>query len=297
VATYNVHVIALVVALVLSSPLLLSSPRAFAQPADAYLTEVVTVPSGDLKLRAVLGRPRGDGPFPAYIQNHGSMTVEEAGRNPWSRITRDSLSDTLARNGYVVLVLARRGYKGSEGVAMTYSQNQTSGGRSGRRAADVMRGAEEEAGDVVAALDYLSTLPYVDKDRVGVGGVSLGGLVSIMAAARDPRFKALITMAGGYRQLGPGSVDEAWAPLQAVWESAARRLHIPVLILWAKNDMVLDRDVGRELEKDLRLAGKRVEMTVYPEFEQNGHFLFSRPEGYPLFVPDAMRFLDRNLKR
>jgi dienelactone hydrolase len=286
-----------VIALLVGLALLLVSPAAIAQPVDSYITEVVTVPSEDLKLRAVLGRPRGDGPFPAYIQNHGSMTVEEANRNPWSRITRDSLSDTLARNGYVVLVLARRGYKGSEGVAMTYSQHQTSGGRSGRRASDVMRGAEEEAGDVIAALDYLSSLPYVDKERIGVGGVSLGGLVSIMAAARDPRFKALISMAGGYRQLGSGSVDEAWAPLQGVWENAARRLHIPVLILWSKNDMVLDRDVGRELEKDLRLAGKRVEMTVYPEFEQNGHFLFSRPEGYPLFVPDAMRFLDRNLKR
>ncbi len=285
------------IALLVGLALLLVSPAAIAQPVDSYITEVVTVPSEDLKLRAVLGRPRGDGPFPAYIQNHGSMTVEEANRNPWSRITRDSLSDTLARNGYVVLVLARRGYKGSEGVAMTYSQHQTSGGRSGRRASDVMRGAEEEAGDVIAALDYLSSLPYVDKERIGVGGVSLGGLVSIMAAARDPRFKALISMAGGYRQLGSGSVDEAWAPLQGVWENAARRLHIPVLILWSKNDMVLDRDVGRELEKDLRLAGKRVEMTVYPEFEQNGHFLFSRPEGYPLFVPDAMRFLDRNLKR
>jgi dienelactone hydrolase len=268
-----------------------------AQPSDVYITEVVTIPSGGLKLRALLGRPRGDGPFPAYIQNHGSMTIQEASRNPWTHITKDSLPDTLARNGYVVLLLARRGYKGSEGAASTYTQNQTSGRYSGRRAVDVMRGAEEEVGDVIAALDYLLTLPHVDKEHVGVGGVSLGGLVSVMAAARDPRFKALISMAGGYRQSGQGGVDEAWGPLQGIWENAARRIQAPVLILWAKNDMLLERDVGRELEKDLRLAGKRVEMTIYPEFQQNGHYLFSRPEGYPLFVPDAMRFLDRHLKR
>jgi uncharacterized protein len=124
------------------------------------------------------------------------MTIQEANSNPWTRITKDSLPDTLARNGYVVLVLARRGYKGSEGAASTYTQNQASRGYSGRRAVDVMRGAEEEVGDVIAALEYLLTLPYVDKDRVGVGGVSLGALVSVMAAARDPRFKALISMAG-----------------------------------------------------------------------------------------------------
>jgi len=270
--------------------------NAAAQPTDAYLTEVVTIPSGALRLRALLARPPGDGPFPVYIQNHGSMTIEEARGSPWTSITRDSLSDTLARNGYVVLLLARRGYKGSDGTASTYTQNGASGGY-GRSAAEVMRGADEETGDVIAALDYLSALPYVDKERVGVGGVSLGGLVSVMAAARDPRFKALISMAGGYRQSGRRGVDEAWGPLQGIWEESARRIQVPVLILWSKNPTLLERDVGRELEKDLRLAGKRVEMTVYPEFQQNGHYLFSRPEGYPPFVPDAMRFLDRHLKR
>lgn len=282
----------------MAAALLLAWPReAVAEPAEGYITEVVTIRSGELKLRALIGRPRGDGPFPAYIQNHGSMTIEEAGRNPWTRITRDSLSDTLARNGYVVLLLARRGYKGSEGTASTYTQNETASGAGARRAAEVMRGAEEETGDVMAAIDYLSALPYVDKERVGVGGVSLGGLVSVMTAARDPRVKALISMAGGYRQSGRGGTDETWGPLQDIWEESARRIQVPVLILWAKNDLLLEGEVGRELEKDLRLAGKRVEMTIYPEFQQNGHYLFSRPEGYALFVPDAMRFLDRHLKR
>jgi dienelactone hydrolase len=281
-----------------AAALLLACPLpAAAQASDAYLTEVVTIPSGGLKLRGLLGRPPGDGPFPVYIQNHGSMTIEEARRSPWTSIARDSLSDTLARNGYVVLLLARRGYKGSEGIASTYTQNEVSLADRDRSAAEVLRGAEEETGDVIAALDYLSSLPYVDRERVGVGGVSLGGLVSVMAGARDGRFKALISMAGGYRQNGYRGVDEAWGPLQGIWEESARRIHVPVLILWSKNDMLLERDVGRELEKDLRLAGKRVEMTVYPEFQQNGHYLFSRPEGYPLFVPDAMRFLDRHLKR
>ena len=79
----------------------------------------------------------------------------------------------------------------------------------GKSAAEVMRGAGLEADDVIAALEYLLALPYVDKGRVAVGGVSLGGLVSVMAVAREPRFKALISMAGGYRQSGRGGADEA----------------------------------------------------------------------------------------
>lgn len=268
-----------------------------AQSVAPYATEIVSIPSGSLKLRGVLGRPAGSGPFPAYISNHGSMTVQEASRNPWTVITKGSLGDTLARQGFVALALARRGYKGSEGAASTYSQNQTSGGYSGRRAADVMRGAEEEAGDVVAALEYLLTLPFVDPDRVGVGGVSLGGLVSIMAAARDARFKAVISMAGGYRQSGQGGVDEGWPLVQGVWKNGAQTIRAPVLILWSKNDMMLHEDEGRQLEKELRRLGKSVEMKVYPAFRDNGHFLFTRAEGYPVYVPDAVSFLEIHLKR
>ena len=52
-------------------------------------------------------------------------------------------------------------------------------------------------------------------------GVSLGGLVSVMAVAREPRFKALISMAGGYRQSGRGGADEAWPLVEAAWKRSA----------------------------------------------------------------------------
>jgi dienelactone hydrolase len=35
-------------------------------------------------------------------------------------------------------------------------------------------------------------LQDVDRERIAVGGVSLGGLISVMAAGRDPRFRALV---------------------------------------------------------------------------------------------------------
>jgi len=277
--------------------LLLCASGSSAQTAAPYATEVVSLPSGTLKLRALVGRPDGSGPFPAYISNHGSMTTQEASRPPRTQITKGSLPDTLARRGFVVLVLARRGYMGSEGTATTYSQGHGSGGYSGRRASDVMRGAEEEAGDVVAALEYLQTLPSVDPERISVGGVSLGGLVSIMAASRDARFKAVISMAGGYRQGGQGGVDEAWPLVQGVWKNGAQKIRAPVLILWSKNDMIIDEGEGRQLEKELRRTGKSVEMKVYPAFRDNGHFLFSRAEGYPVYIPDAVSFLETHLMR
>ena len=38
-------------------------------------------------------------------------------------------------------------------------------------------------------------------------------------------------------------------------------------------------------------------MKVYPGFKQNGHTLFLLAEGYPVYVPDAKRFLDSHFKR
>lgn len=47
-------------------------------------------------------------------------------------------------------------------------------------------------------VDWLETLPEVDHDRIGAYGVSLGGLVTTMLAAVEPRIRAsVIIMAGG----------------------------------------------------------------------------------------------------
>src|SRR5438309_10127169 len=102
--------------------LLLCASGSSAQTAAPYATEVVSLPSGTLKLRALVGRPDGPGPFPAYISNHGSMTTQEASRPPRPQITNGSLPDPAARRGFVVLGLARRGFMGSGGTARIYSE-------------------------------------------------------------------------------------------------------------------------------------------------------------------------------
>lgn len=48
--------------------------------------------------------------------------------------------------------------------------------------------------DVSAAIDYLSTLPYVDKERIGVLGICAGGGYATNATVIDSRIKALGTV-------------------------------------------------------------------------------------------------------
>lgn len=48
------------------------------------------------------------------------------------------------------------------------------------------------AEDVRSAINFAATIPNVDTKRIALAGSSLGGMVSIVAAAEDPRIKAMV---------------------------------------------------------------------------------------------------------
>lgn len=86
------------------------------------------------------------------------------------------LAAFLQRAGYGVFTYDMRHRGGSGGDAITM-------------------GALEQH-DLVAVVDYLVTRPDVDRARIGALGVSLGGAVTLMAAARDPRIRAVVDDCG-----------------------------------------------------------------------------------------------------
>ena len=121
--------------------------------------------------------------------------------------------------------------------------------------------------------------------------------MSVLAGARDPKLRAVISLAGGFawREATRGETSTPF--VDNAWKESARTMTAPVLILWSKNDTNLEVDVGRDLEKRLRAAGKRVEMIVYPPHGQNGHFIFNRADGTSVFSADLLRFLNDNMAR
>jgi fermentation-respiration switch protein FrsA (DUF1100 family) len=66
-------------------------------------------------------------------------------------------------------------------------------GRSGGEA--VTLGALESL-DLISAVDYLTTRADVDRGRIGALGLSLGGSTTLLAAANDPRIKAIVDDSG-----------------------------------------------------------------------------------------------------
>lgn len=87
----------------------------------------------------------------------------------------------LARNGYGVLLLDRRGEGESDG---DYSA----------------RGWGGEP-DLRAALDFLSRRPDVDPQRIGGLGLSVGGELLLQTAAHDPRLRAVVSEGAGQRSV------------------------------------------------------------------------------------------------
>src|SRR5215475_13403345 len=277
------------------APLVLAAPTDAAEP---YTQEAISFPSGGVTLRAVLARPYGDGPFAAYVHVHGSVTPQVANNPPWNGLAEGSYLQILAREGYVVLRLARRGHFGSEGTTYNYTGGHQYGGTNfGPSAYAVYSSIQTDANDVLAAVEYLRTRPFVDPDRVAVGGHSVGGIVSVLAGARDPKLRAVISLAGGFSWRDNLRGETSTPFVDSAWKESARTMTAPVLILWSKNDTSLEVDIGRDLEKRLRAAGKSVEMIVYPPYGQNGHAIFNRADGTSVFSADILRFLNDNTAR
>jgi hypothetical protein len=86
----------------------------------------------------------------------------------------------LARHGYGVLILDRRGVGESEGDGSMLGWGGTP--------------------DIHAAVDFLKARPDVDPDRIGGIGFSVGGEEMLQAAAENPDLAAVVSEGAGTRQ-------------------------------------------------------------------------------------------------
>lgn len=101
-----------------------------------------------------------------------------------------------AAQGYVVALPNPRG---STGFGQKYVDEIT-GDWGGKCFEDLMKG-----------VDYLETLPYVDKNRIGSAGASFGGYMMNWFATQTPRFKCLITHCSVYNfESEYTTTDELW---------------------------------------------------------------------------------------
>ncbi|WP_114422379.1 alpha/beta hydrolase family protein [Nocardioides houyundeii] len=132
---------------------------------EAYTEHEVRYRSGDVRASGVLLVPRGTGPFPAVVLNHGYI-------EPSSYVSGQGLSreqEHLARAGFVVLHTDYRGHAGSDPASDLDRETRLGYTR-----------------DAINAVHALRKEPSVDPDRIAMLGRSMGGGVTMNALVAQP---------------------------------------------------------------------------------------------------------------
>ena len=201
---------------------------------------------------AAVRKPKGEGPFPAIVMFHGAP----GGRGMdqlagWSRGDHGGpVWERFLQEGYVVVVAD---YRGGPGEVNTPSSN----------------GMVTAIDDGITVIDYVQNLPYVQRAKVSVYGVSLGGNLVMFLASRVPTLHAVVAGAPapiwflGYK-FGPGGARPDFSrepPDPAIAKENITPIKMPVLILVGSEDRLLPLDV--RLHDELARHGKKVRMEVY----------------------------------
>lgn len=149
------------------------------------------------KLTLELFTPPGDGPFPVFMTqwNHRG----------WAQIA--------VRRGYMGLVYAGADAKDDTRKYLElYPEHDWS---------TLMT----RAWGAHRAVDYLYTLPHVDKGKIAITGHSRNGKQSLFAAAFDPRITAVITSSGGTGGEFPYRYTDERHPNESIDYLVSRRTH------------------------------------------------------------------------
>jgi dipeptidyl aminopeptidase/acylaminoacyl peptidase len=264
-------------------------------PADLVDSEVVRFKSFDgTTIPSIFFKPHqatAQAKAPALVWVHG-------GPGGQTRKGYSALIQYLVNHGYVVLGINNRGSSGY--------------GRSFFTADDQKHG-HEPLWDCVEGKKYLATLPYVDKDRIGIIGGSYGGYMTLAALSLQPDAFAV-----GVDLFGISNWVRTLESIPAWWESQrlalykeigdpvkqkamlvevsplfhSDRIKKPLMVLQGANDPRVIKPESDDIVAAVKKNGVPVEYVVFPD---EGHGFFKKKnqiEGYR----KILEFLDRYLK-
>jgi dipeptidyl aminopeptidase/acylaminoacyl peptidase len=264
-------------------------------PSDLVSSEVVRFKSFDgMEIPNILWKPHqasATNKAPAIVWVHGG---------PGGQTTRghSAFLQYLANHGYVVLGINNRG---SSGYGKTFF------------AADDGKHGREPLWDTIEAKKYLQSLDYVDPERIGIGGGSYGGYMTLAALAFHPEeFDVGVNIFGVSNWLRTlESIPPYWeARREALYAEIgnpetqrdflietsplfhADKIARPLIVLQGANDPRVIRAESDDIVEAVRKNNVPVE---YVLFEDEGHG-FSKKKNQIAGYGAILAFLDTHLK-
>jgi pimeloyl-ACP methyl ester carboxylesterase len=239
----------------------------------AYTRHEIRYKSNGLTISGILNIPKGEGPFPLLILNHGHIppSIYTIGRG----LKREQ--DYLARQGFAVLHTDYRGHGASDPSPDTV-----------RMAYDA--GLEYSMDSVNAVLAMREAkIPGVDTEHVGMLGHSMGGGVSLnIATARPDSVDAVVLYAPVHADAWENFMrwrserDEGDRTREllgtreenpAAWDALSSKTWIkdiedPVLLFHGTNDKDVPIAWSEDLQQTMAAHGKAFRLVRY---EGEGH--------------------------
>jgi dienelactone hydrolase len=222
-------------------------------------------------------------PAPVLVLNHG-RAPDEAARAAMGRVRYAEAARFFVQQGFIVAVPTRIGYGVTGGEDIEYSGTCA--------LCNYAPGYAAAARQTLAALAAVRQRPDAARDRAVVVGQSYGGTTAVaVAALNPPGVQAAVNFAGG----GGGNPKVrprqpcATEALESLFAGYGRSARLPMLWIYAENDMYFGPEYPRRWHAAFAQGGGRAEFVQFPPHGDDGHALFT---GFPqAWQPRVMDFL------
>ena len=259
------------------------------EEAPGFTRYLAAYRSDGLRITAMLNQPRGDGPFPAVILNHGYYPLDVYQTGNGTQLA----ADYLAARGFVTLSPDFRSHAGSDDAPNQF------------RAGHVI--------DALNAVAAVQTLPNVQPGQVGMWGHSNGGAITAKAIAISDQIGAALIYAPASSNIEQDywfRVERAASRGQEIdvidWpvkpEEAPdlytrlsplpylANVNAPIQIHWGTADEIVPRPWPEDLRNGLQAVNKQVEW-----FEYEGQPHSFQGAGNALYLERMVEFFRREL--
>jgi dipeptidyl aminopeptidase/acylaminoacyl peptidase len=245
------------------------APRPLSRQNDAWLAGKRIAPAEEISFRSKDGteihgflvKPAGyrkGRRYPAILRLHGGPVWQWANRfeSDWQ---------VLASSGYAVIAPNPRG---SSGRGQDFAK------------AIFADWGNKDSEDALAAVDHVVDAGIADPARLGVGGWSYGGMLTIQLTARDPRFKAASAGAGTASAFANYGTDmyirDLETELGTPWHNTdaylrvsypflhADRIATPTLFLCGEKDFNVPVLNSEQMYQALKSRGVDTRLVIYP---------------------------------
>jgi carboxymethylenebutenolidase len=224
------------------SPRKPEASRAICGPLAAGTRGMGMVESNGLRFAIECFRSKQAGPAPGVIILHGARGI---GRNT----IYERLAEQLTARGHHAFIFQYLGAVEAPPALLTGKSQPPKANPARIKTPPKKRGVDSEVQTkaIENAITAVQALSYVDHERIGMFGLSLGGFHALAIASRDRRIGAVVDMFGAMpRPVGP-TVDRM----------------PPTLVLHGDRDAIVPVRRAHELGKLLKSIGATHEIKIY----------------------------------